>query len=69
MLLQVKGGPIQSQPRNHKLSVSNLQAGLQRAAQGSMNLLGDVINRVTIPTEQLLMQRELTSWIRASYTI
>jgi hypothetical protein len=32
----------------HKLSVSNLRAGLQRADQGSMNLVEDVINRVTI---------------------
>ena len=38
----------------HKLSVSNLRAGLQRADQGSMNLLEDVINRATIPNRAAL---------------
>ncbi len=35
----------------HKLSVFNLRAGLLRADSGSMNLLEDVINRITIPTD------------------
>ena len=34
---------------SHKLSVFNLRAGLLRADSGSMNVLGDVINRITIP--------------------
>lgn len=36
---------------SHKLSVFNIRAGLLRADKGSMNLLEDVINRITIPTE------------------
>lgn len=35
----------------HKLSVFNLRAGLLRADNGSMNLLEDVINQITIPTD------------------
>ena len=35
---------------SHKLSVFNLRAGLLRADSGSMNLVEDVINRITIPT-------------------
>ena len=35
----------------HKLSVFNLRAGLLRADGGSMNILEDVINRVTIPKD------------------
>jgi len=36
---------------SHKLSVFNLRAGLLRADKGSMNILEDVINRITIPTD------------------
>ncbi|KAL5312936.1 hypothetical protein ACEPPN_019362 [Leptodophora sp. 'Broadleaf-Isolate-01'] len=36
---------------SHKLSVFNLRAGLLRADKGSMNIPGDVINRITIPTD------------------
>ena len=36
---------------SHKLSVFNLRAGLLRADSRSMNLLEDVINRITIPTD------------------
>jgi hypothetical protein len=36
---------------SHKLSVFNLRAGLLRADEGSMNILEDVINRITIPTD------------------
>jgi hypothetical protein len=35
---------------SHKLSVFNLRAGLLRVDKGSMNILEDVINRITIPT-------------------
>jgi hypothetical protein len=36
---------------SHKLLVYNLQVGLLRADSGSMDLLKDVINRPTIPTD------------------
>jgi hypothetical protein len=36
---------------SHKLSVFNLRAGLLRADSGSMNVLEDVINRITTPTK------------------
>jgi hypothetical protein len=36
---------------SHKLSAFNLQAGLLRADNGSMNIPEDVINRITIPTD------------------
>jgi hypothetical protein len=36
---------------SHKLSVFNLRAGLLRADKGSMNILEDVINRITIPAD------------------
>ncbi|KAH8799457.1 hypothetical protein F5884DRAFT_128577 [Xylogone sp. PMI_703] len=36
---------------SHKLSVFNLRAGLLRADSGSMNVLEDVVNRITIPTD------------------
>jgi hypothetical protein len=35
----------------HKLSVFNLRAGLLRADKESMNILEDVVNRITIPTD------------------
>jgi ABC-type molybdate transport system ATPase subunit len=40
---------VELQP-SRKLSVFNLRAGLLRADNGSINLLEDVINRITIPT-------------------
>jgi hypothetical protein len=36
---------------SHKLSVFNLRAGLLRADERFMNILEDVINRITIPTD------------------
>lgn len=36
---------------SHKLSVFNLRGGLLRADGGSMNILEDVINRITVPTK------------------
>ncbi|KAL9117546.1 MAG: hypothetical protein Q9187_005917, partial [Circinaria calcarea] len=35
----------------HKLSVFNLRAGLLRADEGSINILEEVIHRITIPTD------------------
>ena len=35
----------------HKLSIFNIRAGLLRADEGSMNILDDVINQITIPTK------------------
>ena len=36
---------------SHKLSVFSLQAGLLQADSESMNLIEDVINRITIPIQ------------------
>jgi hypothetical protein len=36
---------------SYKLSVFNLWAGLLRADKGSLNILEEVINRITIPTD------------------
>lgn len=36
---------------SHKLPVFNLKAGLLQADSGSMNVLEDVVNRITIPTD------------------
>jgi hypothetical protein len=54
---------------SHKLSVFNLRAGLLRADTGCLNILEDVINRITIPTDPEEKFVDHSEWLTTAAVI
>jgi len=51
---------------SHKLSAFNLRAGLLRADNGLMNIIEDVINRITVPTNPEEKFVYYSKWLTAA---